>query len=162
MLPSNTKTATRQLTSAISRLVEGHRLQPVLREFLFDPLWIEKSLEIASNSRLAAPRNSWTSLWIDLHSVFYSRGAELFSKIFLYQVECLECAWLSLSSWHSDLIWCCERDWGGIGIDYFSCESIREVVFAIKMNVFVHFVRGLLEPAVWQLLQWIWSLEALT
>ena len=32
--------------------------------------------------------------------------------------------------------------------------------FAIKMNVFVHFVRGLLEPAVWQLLQWIWSLEA--
>ena len=33
-------------------------------------------------------------------------------------------------------------------------------VFTIKMNVFVHFVRGLLEPAVWQLLQWIWSLEA--
>ena len=28
------------------------------------------------------------------------------------------------------------------------------------MNVFVHFMRGLLEPAVWQLLQWIWSLEA--
>ena len=28
------------------------------------------------------------------------------------------------------------------------------------MNVFVHFVRGLLEPAVWQLLQWIWSLES--
>ena len=31
---------------------------------------------------------------------------------------------------------------------------------ATKMNVFVHFVRGLLEPAVWQLLQWIWSLES--
>ena len=32
--------------------------------------------------------------------------------------------------------------------------------FAIKMNIFVHFIRGLLEPAVWQLLQWIWSLES--
>ena len=40
------------------------------------------------------------------------------------------------------------------------CESLCEVVFATKMNVFVHFMRGLLEPAVWQLLQWIWSMEA--
>ena len=40
------------------------------------------------------------------------------------------------------------------------CESIREVVFATKMNIFVHFMRGLLEPALWRLLQWIWSLEA--
>ena len=32
------------------------------------------------------------------------------------------------------------------------CESLCEVVFATKMNVFVHFMRGLLEPAVWQLL----------
>ena len=39
-------------------------------------------------------------------------------------------------------------------------ESIREVEIAFKMNVFVHFVRGFLEPAVWQLLQWIWSLES--
>ena len=27
------------------------------------------------------------------------------------------------------------------------------------MNVFVHLARGLLEPMVWQVMQWIWSLE---
>ena len=39
-------------------------------------------------------------------------------------------------------------------------KILREVVFATKINVLVHFMRGLLEPAIWQLLQWIWSLEA--
>ena len=43
-----------------------------------------------------------------------------------------------------------------------SLISLSNTIFCIKMNMIADALRSLLEPLIWNALQWVWSLDAMT